>query len=108
MAIGFFECNGFGIAVYSIDKACKASDVKILGIDTINPKTDDANIPLQVQVKINGSISNVEEALKIAKEEALKFEQTEDVTIRIINNPYGGTVELSKINKIEEKNKNKK
>ena len=51
MAIGFLECAGYGALLYSMDKACKAADIKIAGIDTINPKDSNAFIPLTAQVK---------------------------------------------------------
>ncbi len=56
MAMGFLEVAGYGTALYAMDKACKATDIRILGIDTINPKDSSANIPLTVQVKFEGSV----------------------------------------------------
>ena len=38
MAIGFLECAGYATVLYAMDKACKAADVEIIGVDTINPK----------------------------------------------------------------------
>ena len=37
MAIGFLECAGYGAVLYAMDRACKAADIEIIGIDTINP-----------------------------------------------------------------------
>ena len=55
MAMGFLEVAGYGTALYAMDKACKATDIRILGIDTINPKNSSANIPLTVQVKLKAA-----------------------------------------------------
>ena len=85
MAIGFLECAGYGAVLYAMDKACKAANIRIIGIDTINPKDTSAFIPLTVQVKFEGGIDDVKE---------------------IIENPYEGTKALSHITKVslEEKN----
>ena len=46
MALGFLECAGYGTALYAMDHACKAADIRIVGIDTINSKDSSAIIPL--------------------------------------------------------------
>ncbi|MBE5995379.1 MAG: BMC domain-containing protein, partial [Paenibacillaceae bacterium] len=67
MAIGFLECAGYGAVLYAMDKACKAADVKIIGIDTINPKDAAAFIPLTAQVKFEGGVDDVKEACEAAR-----------------------------------------
>ena len=37
MALGFLECAGYGAVLYAMDQACKAADIRIMGIDTISP-----------------------------------------------------------------------
>lgn len=100
MAIGFLECAGYGALLYAMDKACKAANIRILGLDTINPKDSDAAIPLTAQVKFEGNISDVLVALEVAKEAALKFNTEHEVITAIIERPELGTRALSEISKI--------
>lgn len=101
MAIGFLEVAGYGAALYAMNKACKGTDIKILGIDTINPKDTSAHIPLTVQVKFEGSISDVKIATEIAKEAALKFNEEKEIIASTIENPYEGTGKLGSISKVK-------
>jgi len=101
MAIGFMECAGYGALLYAMDKACKAADIRILGVDTINPKDTSAFIPLTVQVKFEGSVSQVKIAVEAAREAALKLNQEQEVTTAVIESPYEGTGQLAEISKIE-------
>jgi microcompartment protein CcmL/EutN len=101
MAMGFLEVAGYGVAVYAMNKACKAVDIEILGIDTINPKDSSAHIPLTVQVKFEGSISDVRIATEIAKEAALQFNSKNEVITSVIDNPYDGTKKLGQISKVK-------
>jgi len=106
MAIGFLECAGYGAVLYAMDKACKAANVRIIGIDTINPKDATAFIPLTVQVKFEGGIDDVKEACEAAERAALKFNSPEEVLVEMIEKPYEGTKALSHITKVsfEEEN----
>lgn len=101
MAMGFLEVAGYSTALYAMDVACKATDVKILGIDTINPKDVTANIPLTVQVKFEGSISNVKIATEICAEAALKFNTPEEIIVSVIENPYDETKIIGNISKVK-------
>ena len=101
MAIGFLECAGYGAVLYAMDKACKAADIKIVGIDTINPKDTSAFIPLTAQVKFEGAISDVKIAAAVAREAALRFNKETEVLTEVIENPYEGTKKLSKISKVK-------
>lgn len=101
MAIGFLECAGYGAVLYAMDKACKAADIKIVGIDTINPKDTSAFIPLTAQVKFEGTISDVKIAAAVAKEAALRFNKESEVLTEVIENPYDGTKKLSHISKVK-------
>lgn len=100
MALGFLECAGYGALLYAMDKACKAADIRILGIDTINPKDTSAFIPLTAQVKFEGTVSQVKIAVEVAREAALEINQENEVVIAVIERPYEGTKELAKISKI--------
>ncbi len=101
MAIGFLECAGYGALLYAMDKACKAADIKILGIDTINPKDTSSFIPLTAQVKFEGSISDVKVAIDVARIEALKFNEEKDIITAIIERPYDGVDQLARITKVK-------
>ncbi len=101
MAYGFLECAGYGTLLYAMDKACKATDIKILGIETINPKDTSAFIPLTAQAKFEGDVSQVKIAIQIAKEAALEMNEEHEVTIAIIERPYDGVDKLARITKIK-------
>lgn len=101
MAIGFLECAGYGALLYAMDKACKAADITILGIDTINPKDTSAFIPLTTQVKFEGSISDVKVAIEVAKEAALRFNEEKEIITAIIELPYEGVDKLARISKVK-------
>lgn len=101
MAIGFLECAGYGALLYAMDKACKATDIKILGVDTINPKDTSAFIPLTTQVKFEGNVSQVKIALEVAREAALRINDEHEVVTAIIEKPYDGTQALANISKIK-------
>ena len=99
-AIGFLECAGYATVLYAMDKACKAADVRIIGVDTINPKDTSAFIPMTAQVKFTGSVSSVKVACKAAHQAALRFNSPEEVLTEIIELPYEGTEALAHITKI--------
>jgi ethanolamine utilization protein EutM len=100
-AIGFLECAGYATVLYAMDKACKAANVKIVGVDTINPKDTSAFIPMTAQVKFTGTVSDVQIAAKVAGEAALRFNDEKDVLTEVIELPYEGTEYLSQITKIK-------
>ncbi len=101
MAIGFLECAGYGALLYAMDKACKAADIRILGIDTINPKDTSAFIPLTAQVKFEGSISDVKVAIEAAREAALRFNEEKEIITAMIEQPYEGVDKLAGISKVK-------
>lgn len=101
MAIGFLEVAGYGAAIYAMDKACKHTAIKIIGIDTINPKDTSANIPLTVQVKFEGSASDVKLGVQVAREHALRFNEEKEITTSVIEKPYEGTYKLGYISKVK-------
>ncbi len=101
LAMGFLECAGYGAALYAMDKACKAAQIRILGIDTINPKDSSAFIPMTTQVKFEGPISDVEIAAEIAREAALRFNSEKEVLCSVIDYPYDGVDKLGAISKVK-------
>lgn len=103
LSIGFLEVAGFSVALDAMDKACKAADIKITGIDTINPKDTSAPIPLTVQVKFTGDVSAVKTAIETARETALKYNKAEEITTHIIVAPFEGVDKLGAIGKVKVK-----
>ncbi len=83
-----------------MDKACKAADVEIIGVDVINPKDTSAFIPMTAQVKFAGSVSDVKTAAQTAREAALRFNDEKEVLTEVIELPYDGTERLARITAI--------
>ncbi|MEI3607205.1 BMC domain-containing protein [Pseudogracilibacillus sp. SE30717A] len=84
-AIGLLEVQGFSVALAAMDQALKAADIRIEGIDCNNPsKGDLASIPVVIQVKFSGTISDVKVALEVAKEAAEKYIAKEDILTHYI------------------------
>lgn len=102
-AVGFLEVAGYSVALDAMDKACKAADIKIAGIDSINPKDTKAHIPLTVQVKFTGSISDVRVAVEVAREVALKYITEKEITTHVIDGPFDGVDKLAKLGKVKVK-----
>jgi microcompartment protein CcmL/EutN len=102
-AVGFLEVAGYSVALDAMDKACKTADIKILGIDTINPKDTKAHIPLTVQVKFKGTVSDVKVAIEAAREVALKYITPGEITTHVIEGPYNGVDKLAEIGKVKVK-----
>lgn len=92
---------GYSVALAAMDKACKVADIKIAGIDTINPKDTSAYIPLTVQVKFTGAISDVKAAVEVAREVAARYIKPEEITTSVIEGPYEGVDRLVNINKVK-------
>lgn len=84
-ALGLLEVEGYSVALAVMDKACKSADIKIIAMDCNNPTAgNNAFIPLVVQVKFTGSISDVKAALDIAKETAVKYIPEEAIVAECI------------------------
>jgi microcompartment protein CcmL/EutN len=103
-AVGCLEVLGYSVALDAMDKACKGADIKILGIDCNNPRAGDkAKIPNVFQVKFEGDISSVRNALDIAREVALKYIDDEDIFTHCISKKADGVDELLSIGKVKKK-----
>jgi len=84
-ALGLLEVQGYSVALAAMDKACKNADIHIEGMDCNNPTLgDSAPIPVVIQVKFTGSISDVKIALEVAKEEASKYIDEKDILTHFI------------------------
>jgi microcompartment protein CcmL/EutN len=84
-ALGLLEVQGYSIALAVMDKACKEADINILAMDCNNPKAgDNAHIPVVVQVKFTGNVTDVQIALEVAKEAALEYIPSEEIVTACI------------------------
>ena len=84
MAIGMLEVQGFSIALEAADAMCKAANVKVEAFDANNPSSPDVKIPVIVQVKIEGGISDVQAALETGRSVGEKYLNEAEVITRCI------------------------
>lgn len=73
MAVGMLEVQGFSIALEAADAMCKAANVTLEAFDANNPSSADVKIPVIVQVKMSGGISDVEAALDVGRHVAERY-----------------------------------
>ena len=93
-ALGMVEVFGFTTAICCADIAAKAADVKIIALDKNKPLNgDNAEVPLIMNVKIEGSVAAVTEAVNAAKAHAMS--KNLFVTSHIIARPGIGTEKLA-------------
>lgn len=103
-AVGLLEVQGFSVALAAMDQALKAADVRIEGIDCNNPSTGDlAPIPVVIQVKFSGSISDVKVALEVAQKAAEKYIAAEDILTHFIPSALEGLEPLLAVGKVYRK-----
>ncbi|MBN2899203.1 MAG: BMC domain-containing protein [Clostridia bacterium] len=103
-AVGCLEVLGYSVALDAMDKALKAADIKILGIDCNNPKSGDrAVIPNVFQVKFTGDVDHVKTALDVAKQTARSYLSEEDVLTHIIPGMAEGLESLLTIGKVKKR-----
>ncbi|WP_113928825.1 BMC domain-containing protein [Bacillus sp. P14.5] len=103
-AIGLLEVQGFSTALAAMDKACKAAHVKIEGIDCNNPAAgENARIPVVIQVKITGNMSEVQVALDAAKDEAARYIDHSDISVHLITSSMKGIEKLLPLGKVKVK-----
>jgi len=94
-AVGFIEVLGYSVALDAMDKACKAADIEIMGIDCNNPKAGEAaSIPNVFQVKFTGEISHVKTALDVAQDTAKKYIDEHDILTHYISGKSEGLDKL--------------
>ena len=98
-ALGMVEVFGFTTAICCADIAAKAADVKIIALDKNKPLAgDDAPVPLIMNVKMEGSVAAVEEAVNAAKAHAIS--KNLFVTSHVIARPGIGTEKLAVISEV--------
>lgn len=103
-ALGLIEVQGYSTALAVGDAMCKNASVKIQAMDCNNPiKGAAAEIPLTVQIKITGEISQVKEALEVGRNIAKKYNSEEDVLIHCISKTFEELEPLITIGKVKTK-----
>lgn len=103
-AIGMLEVLGYSVALAAMDKACKAANVQIAGIDCNNPSSGDhATIPVVIQVKFTGEVSDVEVALEVARLEASQYIAESDILTHLIPSAFAGIENLLSLGKVKQK-----
>ncbi|WP_390196245.1 BMC domain-containing protein [Gracilibacillus marinus] len=101
-ALGLLEVLGFSVALYVMDQACKQANITIQAMDCNNPiNGDDATIPVVVQVKFTGSVSDVQVALDVAKESARMFLAEDEIVTRLISSQADGLEKLIHTGKVQ-------
>lgn len=103
-AIGFLEVQGYSVALAAMDQACKSAHIKIEGIDCNNPSMGDAApIPVVIQVKFTGSVSDVKIALEVARMEAMKYIDEQDILTHLIPGALADLHKLLPLGKVKMK-----
>lgn len=100
-AVGLLEVQGYSVALAAMDQACKSAEIIIEGIDCNNPLMGDAApIPVVIQVKFTGSVSNVKIALEAARIEAMKYIAEHDIVTHLIPAALADLQKLLPIGKV--------
>lgn len=103
-AIGILEVQGYSVALAAMDKACKNANIQMEGMDCNNPTLgDSAPIPVVIQVKFSGSISDVKVALEVARQEASLYIDDRDILTHLIPSAAPGLEKLLPIGKVKRK-----
>lgn len=103
-ALGLLEVQGYSVALAAMNQACKAANIVIHGMDCNNPAAGDAAfIPVLVQVKFSGSISDVQVALETAKRAACQYISEELVLTSCIPSMSKELEPLLAIGKVKQK-----
>ncbi|SHN35829.1 BMC domain-containing protein [Gracilibacillus kekensis] len=100
-AVGLLEVLGFSVAMTAMDQACKTADVEIQAMDCNNPSSGNhAKIPVVVQVKFTGNVSDVKIALETARHTAKQYIEEQDIVTSFIPNQAPGLEKLLGIGKV--------
>lgn len=101
-AVGFLEVQGYSVALAAMDKACKAANIKIEGIDSNNPVLGNAApIPVVIQVKLSGRVDDIKIALESARQEASRYISEKDILTHIIPSAMPGLEKLLSTGKVK-------
>ena len=96
-ALGLLEVCGYSTALLVINGMYQNADITVLAIDFNKPATADLDkIPLQVQIKFTGSVSQVEWAMEIGRKIAEKYNDKDEVIAHVIANAHDGMSTLAR------------
>ncbi|HHV32651.1 BMC domain-containing protein [Caproiciproducens sp. LBM24188] len=99
MALGMIEVFGFATSIVVADAAAKAGNVTIVALDKNKPAAGDAaEVPLIMSVKIQGAVSDVEQAVEAG--ERIAKEKGQFILSHIISNEADDTKKMAKINAV--------
>lgn len=104
MAIGLVEVQGYSVALAVMDQACKAAAITIVGMDCNNPVYERQSlIPVMIQVKFTGTVSDVRVALEAARETAVQLLGESEMSFRLIPSGSEGLEPLLSAGKVRSK-----
>lgn len=103
-SLGLIEVQGYSTALAVGDAMCKNASVEIIAMDCNNPaKGAAADIPLTVQIRITGEVSQVKEALAVGVRAAKKYNSEEDILTHCIPKTFKEIEQLIIIGKVKRK-----
>lgn len=108
MAIGMLEVQGFSIALAAADAMCKAANITLEAFDANNPASADVKIPVIVQVKFQGGISDVNAALEAGRCAGEQYLDKSEVVTRCIpavSEELMPIIQGGKLKPVQKKNK---
>ena len=95
-ALGLLEVCGYSTALLAINTMYLNADIRVLAIDFNKPAVADLDkIPLQVQIKFTGSVSQVEWAMACGVETANKYNEEDEIIAHVIANAHEGMSKLA-------------
>ncbi|RCW71935.1 BMC domain-containing protein [Saliterribacillus persicus] len=102
-AVGMLEVQGYSVALVAMDEACKAADLKIEAMDCNNPSNErKPQIPVIVQVKFTGKLSDVQIGLEVARKTASNFIDDKDILTHLIASHADGLENLLPLGKVKQ------
>ncbi|WZL81320.1 BMC domain-containing protein [Vallitaleaceae bacterium 9-2] len=94
-ALGMLEVCGYATALIVISEIYQNMDIHVVAININKPAVAVLEkIPLQAQIKFQGSIDQVRAAMELGYEVALKYNEPEDIIQSTIANPHPGIQKL--------------
>lgn len=94
-ALGMLEVCGYATALIVISEIYQNMDIHVVAININKPAVAIlGKIPLQAQIKFQGSIEQVKAAMELGYEVALKYNEPDDIIQSIIANPHPGVQKL--------------
>lgn len=94
-ALGMLEVCGYATALIVISEIYQNMDIHVVAININKPAVAILEkIPLQAQIKFQGSIEQVKAAMEWGYEVALKYNEPDDIIQSIIANPHPGVQKL--------------